>query len=82
MFGLAVYVGTTRPIDRTGTWSLASLALFCPALFLLNHFGPQPPETIPQQIMALPILIFIVLLPWGNWIDRHRTLRKLAPVRD
>jgi len=46
-----------------------------PLLFMLNHFSPPPPATIPRQLLALPILVFVLLLPWGNWIDRHRMPR-------
>jgi hypothetical protein len=27
---------------------------------------------VPQQLLALPILLMALLLPWGLWIDRHR----------
>jgi uncharacterized membrane protein len=70
--GLALYVRSTRARDRVGTGALVALALFFAGLFLANHFGPPPPTTVPQQLLALPILLMALLLPWGHWIDRHR----------
>jgi hypothetical protein len=58
-----------------GSWAFSSFVLFFAGLFLLNHFGPQPPAGIPQQLLALPILVFVLLLPWGNWIEKHRMER-------
>jgi hypothetical protein len=70
--GIVLYSRMAPAKDRTGTLAFAGMAVFFAGLFLLNHFAPPPPATIPPRILALPILIFIVLLPWGNWIDRHR----------
>lgn len=80
VLGGATVLGVTRARDRVGGWALASLLVFFPALFLLNHFGPPPPEELPQQLLALPILVFVLLLPWGHWIERHREARRVAPV--
>jgi len=70
--GAVVYFTSTRARDRVAHWALGSLLVFFPVLFLLNHFGPPPPPNVPQQLMALPILVFVLLYPWGNWIEKHR----------
>jgi hypothetical protein len=70
--GAILYLGSTRSRDRVGPWAVASLLVFFPVLFFLNHFGPPPPTHVPQQLLALPILVFALLLPWGNWIEKHR----------
>jgi hypothetical protein len=73
--GAFAVVWSTRSRDRLGSWAFSSFVLFFAGLFLLNHFGPQPPAGIPQQLLALPILVFVLLLPWGNWIEKHRMER-------
>lgn len=75
--GLVIVLRSTRSRDRAGTWSLASLGVSFPALFLLNHFGPPPPVGVSSRLLALPILVFLFLLPWGHWIEKHRTTRAI-----
>jgi hypothetical protein len=70
--GLALYLRATRARDRVGTGALLAFALFFVVLFVTNHFGPPPPATAPQALLALPILLLILVLPWGHWIDRNR----------
>jgi hypothetical protein len=72
--GAILFLRATRSRDRIGPWAIASLLCFFPALFFLNHFGPPPPAQLPQQLLALPILVFALLLPWGNWIEKHRAV--------
>jgi hypothetical protein len=78
--GLLLLLRGTRAGDRLGHWSLASLAVFFAGLFFLNHLAPPPPPDAPPRLLALPILIFIVLLPWGNWVERHRVARRPDPA--
>jgi hypothetical protein len=79
--GLFLLLQGTRARDRRGHWALASLAVFFAGLFFLNQFGPPPPPDAPARLLALPILIFVVLLPWGNWVERHRLARQPEPAR-
>jgi uncharacterized membrane protein len=79
--GVALYVRATRARDRVGTGALAALVLFFVGLFLANHLGPPPPTTLPQQAVAAPILLMAVLLPWGNWIDKHRAAAETDAAR-
>ena len=73
--GAVVLLMSTRARDRVGVGSLASFIVFFAGMFLLNHYGPPPPVDMPQQILGLFILIFVVLLPWGHWMDKHRQMR-------
>lgn len=68
--GLAVYLRTTRAIDRKGTIGIWSLAVFLVAVHLSNLFGPPPPsvETIAWAGHAQWLLVAA-----GYWVDRHRT---------
>jgi hypothetical protein len=70
--GLALYLRATRARDRVGGGALLAFALFFLVMFGLNHFGPPPPPSTPQALLALPIALLILVLPWGAWIDRHR----------
>lgn len=74
--GIVIYLVTTRARDRTGTWAFWLMILFT---FLLAGTAAVP------QLTLLPVFALILLLPFGNWVDRHRsmsvspTLRRLAP---
>jgi hypothetical protein len=63
--GVAIYLVTTRARDRTGTWAFWLLILF---LFLLGFLA------LAAELTILPDLTFVLLLPFGIWVDRHRYL--------
>jgi membrane-bound metal-dependent hydrolase YbcI (DUF457 family) len=73
--GIAVYVRTTRAIDRAGNWALWSLVVFLGVLWLGSVFGPPPPNERVVEISGLAMWLFV---PWGYWIDRHRALVSAA----
>lgn len=62
--GIAIYLSTTRAKDRVGKWSLWLLILF---VFLMMVPGAVP------ELALVPTFATILLLPLGNWVDRHRT---------
>jgi hypothetical protein len=69
--GIAVYLSSTRARARTETWAFWLLMLF---IVLLAALAAVPPLALPATIcMAL-------LLPIGNWVDRHRAM-KVAGVQ-
>lgn len=74
LFGLGIYfyTKTTKSVDKTGTWSFRALSLFLLIGWLSSVFGPPPPSV---NVLALSALLIWLLIPWGYWIDRHRTLR-------
>lgn len=63
--GIVIYLVSTRARDRTGTWAFWLMILF---LFLLALLAAVP------QLSLLPTLAITLLLPFGIWVDRHRTM--------
>jgi ABC-type Fe3+ transport system permease subunit len=61
--GIAIYLSTTRARDRVGRWSFWLLILF---VFLMMVPGIVP------DLALLPTFATVLLLPLGNWVDRHR----------
>lgn len=68
--GLAVYILTTRAIDRKGNIGLWALAAFLVAIQLGNLFGPPPPSV---QAIAWAGHAQWLLVAAGYWVDRYRT---------
>jgi hypothetical protein len=64
--GIVVYLVSTRAKDRTGTWAFWLMVLSIIAL----AFSAAVP-----QLAILPTLALVLLLPFGNWVDRHRRSR-------
>jgi hypothetical protein len=64
--GIVVYLASTRAKDRTGTWAFWLMMLSIVALAVL--------AAVPQ-LAILPTLALVLLLPFGNWVDRHRRNR-------
>lgn len=69
--GIAVYLKTTRAADRTGTWALWSLLVFLAVTWVASIAGPPPPNERVVELAGLAMWLFV---PWGWWIDRHRTI--------
>lgn len=66
--GLLLYLSTTSPRDRTGTWSLGSLVALLAACQLAIAFSPAQMETeLDWMVLSQFLLAF-----WAVWIDRHR----------
>lgn len=74
LFILAVilYLGTTRPANRTGTYTLALFLTFLIATYAMNILGPPPPN---PGAVAYSALFLWLLVPWAYWIDRNRHLK-------
>lgn len=69
--GLWLYTRATRAIDRAGRLALAGLATFLLLIYAANLFGPPPPSGMTAAWSALAMWL---LVAWGYWVDRHRTL--------
>lgn len=70
--GVALYVRTTRPADRTGTMALAGLVAFLLLIYAGNLFGSVPPGV---TAIAWAGHAQWLLVAWAYWVDRHRALR-------
>jgi hypothetical protein len=68
--GIAIYLSTTRAKDRVGRWAFWLLILF---VFLLILPGMVP------ELALLPTFATVLLLPLGNWVDRHRFFPRSEP---
>ena len=70
--GIYFYSKSTKSIDKVGSWSFRVLSLFLLFVWLSSVFGPPPPSV---NVLALSALLMWLLIPWGYWIDNHRTAR-------
>lgn len=68
--GLVLYLRTTVPRDRTGVIALWALVIFTLLIYATNITSPPPPSATMIGYVGLAAWLFI---PWGLWIDRHRT---------
>jgi hypothetical protein len=69
--GVWIYARATRALDRIGRWALIVLIAFLVLVYLGNVFGPPPPSVGAVVWSAQAIWL---LVAWGYWIDRHRTM--------
>ena len=74
-WGIAVYLKTTRAADRTGRWAFWALIVFLTATWAGSILGPPPPSERAMEWTGIAMWLFV---PWGWWIDRHRTIVSTA----
>jgi hypothetical protein len=70
--GIVIYVRSTRPSDRAGSWALWTLLLLQVVLWAAGPWGPPPPSPSALAWMSLGLWLFV---PWAGWADRHRVAR-------
>ncbi len=70
--GLWLYVRTTSAADRRGVVGLRLLVFLLVVLYCASVFGPPPPSI---QAIEWTNIASWLLVVWGYWLDRHRTLR-------
>ena len=77
MFAIAVwiYVRVTRANDQIGRWGWRAFVLVISLVYVANMFTEPPSEVKPLAIGTL--LLFLLVLAWAWWIDRHRQVRTL-----
>jgi hypothetical protein len=69
VLGVELYLSATRPVDATGKWALAGLALFLVVIQISNAVGPPPPSVTALAWVGQAQWL---LVAWGYWVDRHR----------
>jgi membrane-bound metal-dependent hydrolase YbcI (DUF457 family) len=69
---LLLYLRTTQARDRTGSIALWALVVFTLVIYVANFVSPPPPSAEAIGWVGLAAWLFV---PWGWWIDRHRTIR-------
>lgn len=74
--GVAVYLKTTRALDKIGRYALWSLIGFLVLAYVVNATSPPPPS---MQAVAWGGQAGWLLLLWAVWADRHRTHAERAP---
>jgi len=72
--GIGIYVRATRPVDRRGVWSLWLLLGMLAAMWAGAMLAPPPPGPRALAITSA-VMGWLIVLPWGYWIDRHRAPR-------
>jgi hypothetical protein len=73
--GVFLYVRSTAAADRTGRYAFWSLIGFLSLSWVANMVSPPPPSV---TAIAIGALSFWLIVPWGYWIDGHRTSRQPA----
>jgi hypothetical protein len=66
-----LYARTTRAMDNVGKYAFWGLVIFLSLIWIGNMTGPPPPDS---QAIAYVTLLMWLFVPWGYWIDRHRTV--------
>ncbi len=69
VMGCAVYLRCTKAKDLTGKIGLWALLIFLPVVYILNLFGPPPPNENAIKFSGLSLWILVL---WAYWVDRHR----------
>lgn len=70
--GLLVYLRSTTARDRVGRVSLWALVVLLILIYVSNLWAP-PPSNVQQ--LAMFALAGWLVVPWGYWIDRHRSAK-------
>jgi hypothetical protein len=70
---VALYLRTTRALDRIGSVAMWAFVLFLAVSYLASSNGTPPPSLLA---VLIPGLIATILMPvWAWWFDRHRQVR-------
>ena len=68
--GVFMYMRTTQPKDKTGTYGFLSLIGFLIIIHLMNILGPPPPNVDAIAWAGHLQWLFVV---WAYWVDGHRS---------
>jgi len=67
--GAWLYFKATKAKNKKGQIALWALIIFLGIVYIMNIFGPPPPDTKPVAILGLSQWL---LIAWAYWIDRNR----------
>jgi hypothetical protein len=70
LLGIILYLRATKAKNKTGSIALCALIILLVISYGASIMSPPPADAGPVGLMALSMWLFI---PWGYWIDRHRT---------
>ena len=73
ILGVYFYISVTKATNKVGNYSLWSLIIFLGIVYLLNLFGP-PPDSV--DAIGYVGLSQWLIIGWGYWIGRNRTLNE------
>jgi len=72
---IAIYVRSTRPVDRIGSLGFWAFLAVSAAMWVSIPWSPPPPS--PQALAWFSFGGWL-LVAWAAWYDRHRQV-KVAP---
>ena len=73
--GIAIYLRTTRAVDRIGSLGLWAFLFVSAAMWASGPWSPPPPSERALAWFALGIWL---LVAWAAWVDGHRRTRALV----
>lgn len=68
--GVIFYLRATSAKDRVGRYALWALILVLAGIYVMNLFGPPPPNVEMIGIAGNAGWLFVL---WAYWVDRHRS---------
>ena len=74
LIGILLYYYTTKPSDWWGCTGFWAMTAFIILIYIGNIFGPPPPNSTLFAWVGQAQWLIVV---WGYWIEKHRTLRWL-----
>jgi hypothetical protein len=70
--GVILYIRSTRPTRRVGTYGFWIMVSLITALWLLSLRGDPPPNL--DAVIITNMVMFAITLAWAYWIDTVRTV--------
>jgi len=75
--GIYLYYSSSVAKNRTGEISFWALVIFLLVVYLVNIFGPPPPE---ENAIGYVGLSQWLIIAWAYWIGRNRKTKELKPA--
>ena len=74
--GIALYLSVAKGTGPKAAAILWSLVAFLLIAYLGSGFGPKPAVGTPPAAIAGPALAMWLIVAWGYWADRHRSVQQ------